>query len=337
MKPATRIRVGILASLALTGLAGCSRSAPESRAPLRKLRVTSSSHLSWGPLLLANEAGYFRQEGLEIEWVHLPRGQEALVALLSGDVDVVPAPLGPALFSAIARGGAARMVAGMNYLPKDGCTYHAVVLGPGLTPANAVRKLHRMDVSPEGGSRYLTSRMLATQGMNVDSLDTVKLPTAVIVHSLETGAIDAAALTEPTVTRASRSGTVWLKAQDVTPGFQWAAISFGDRLLHKDRETGVRFLTAFRRGIELFNAGKTPQNLELLRKATDEDPAILERSCWPAFRADARINLESVLAYQQWAKDQHYLDQIATAAELWDSSFVVASDTALAHRRALHP
>src|SRR5262249_11235196 len=152
-------------------------------------------------------------------------------ALLSGDVDVVPAPLGPALFSAIARGGAARMVAGMNYLPKDGCTYHAVVLGPKLTPATAARGIRKLDVSPEGGSRYLTSRILATQGLNVDSLETVKLPTAVIVHTLETGAIDAAALTEPAVTRASRIGTVWLKAQDYTPDFQWAAISFGDRLL----------------------------------------------------------------------------------------------------------
>lgn len=336
MRP-MRVRFALLAGLACAGLAGCSRSAPESRPPLRKLRVTSSSHLSWGPLMLANEAGYFQQEGLDIEWVHLPRGQEALVALLSGDVDVVPAPLGPALFSAIARGGAARMVAGMNYLPKDGCTYQAVVLGPGLTPANAKRKLHRLDVSPEGGARYLTSRMLATQGMNVDSLDTVKLPTAVVVHSLETGAIDAAALTEPTVTRASKVGTLWLKAQDVTPGFQWAAISFGARLLNRERETGIRFLTAFRRGIELYNAGKTPQNLAMLNKALEEDPAILEHSCWPAFRADGRINLASVLAYQQWAKDQHYLDQIATATQLWDSSFIVASDTALAHRHALRP
>lgn len=334
MNTALRVRLSLCLVL---GLAACSRSAPESRAPLRKLRVTSSAHLSWGPLLLANEAGYFRQEGLEIEWVHLPRGQEALVALLSGDVDVVPAPLQPALFSAIARGGSARMVAGMNYLPKDGCTYAGVVLRPGLTAARATRRIQRLDVSPEGGSRYLTNRSLATQGIGVDTLETVKLPTVVVVHSLETGAIDAAALTEPTLTRAASSGTLWLRAQDATPDFQWAAISFGDRLLHKDRETGVRFLTAFRRGIALFNAGKTPQNLDMLEKAIQEDRAILEHSCWPAFRSDGRINLASVLAYQQWAKEQHFLDQTASVAQLWDSSFVVASDTAVVHRRALLP
>ena len=72
--------------------------------------------------------------------------------------------------------------------------------------------------------------------------------------------------------------------------------------------------------------------LASLEKATGEDQEILTRSCWPAFRADARINLASVLEYQQWARDHRYLDLVATREQLWDSSFVAASDAVLAGR-----
>jgi len=324
-------RTGVLL---LAGFAGCRSSLPEGPPGPRKLTITYTTHLSWGPVMIAKEEGFFSEEGLDVTFVHLPRSEESLVALLSGDVDAVLGPLGPGLFTTIARGGVVRIVAGMNYLARDGCTYHGVVLRPGLTPARAAHRLGRLDVGRDGTSRYLTDRMLAMQGIELDTLDTVKLPTAVIEHSLQTGAVDAADLTEPTLTRASRHGTLWLRSQDATPDFQWATVNFGERLLHKDRETGVRFLVAYRRGIEQFSAGKTAHNLDLLQRATQEDREVLEQSCWPAFRADARVNLESLLGYQQWALKHGYLDRPAAQAQLWDSSFVVASDTAIArHRR----
>jgi len=320
-----------LAQAALVG--ACHRDhASDGPMTRQKIRVVLSPHLSWGPLLLADAEGYFADEGLEVEWVSLLRSEESLVALLSGDVDVVPGPLRPGQFTAAARGGSLRIVAGMNYLARDGCTYQGLVLRPGLSVADAARRLRRVDVSRDGSSRYLAGRMLATQGVDIDRLETIKLPSPVIENALNDGSVDAADVTEPFVTRTSRRGTLWLRSQDATPDFQWAVISFGDRLLHRDREVGVRFLVAFRRGIAQFLQGKTARNLESLRKATQEEPDILAQSCWPAFRADARINLASVLEYQQWARDHRYLDLSATPDQLWDSSFVAATDTALARR-----
>ncbi len=326
------IVTGVLLWAATVG--GCKESPSPQRSPaLRKIRVALSPHLSWGPLMMAKEEGFFSEEGLDVEFISLLRSEESLVALLSGDVDVVPGPLHPGLFSAVTRGGAVRIVGGMNFLARNGCTYHGLVLRPGLSPAQADHRIRRLDASRDGASRYLTSRMLATRGIDIDTLETIKLPSAVTEHSLQTGAVDAAAVTEPFLTRTSRHGVLWLRAQDATPDFQWAVISFGDRLLRRDRDTGVRFLVAFRRGVEQFNSGKTAHNLEVLGRATQEDRGILEQSCWPAFRADARVNLESVLGYQQWAREHRYLDQSATLEQLWDSSFVVASDTAVARHR----
>jgi len=326
-------RVVLGAALMVQLLSGCERAPAEPGSPtLTRVRVILSPHLSWGPLVLAREKGFFAEEGLEVEFVTLLRTEESLVALLGGEVDVLPGPLHPGLLTAIARGADVRIVAGMNHLAREGCTYHAVVLRPGLGPAEAARRLRRVDASRDGSSRYLVSRMLATQGVDIDSLDTVRLPVAVIEHSLNEGSVDAAGLTEPMVTRSLRTASLWLRSQDATPDFQWGVIAFGERLLRREPALGARFLAAYRRGIIQFGQGKTPENVADLVQATGEERETLMQSCWPEFRADARINLASVLEYQQWALDHNYLDRPAAPAQLWDSSLVAASDSILKHR-----
>jgi NitT/TauT family transport system substrate-binding protein len=298
--------------------------------------VIRNKHLTSAPLLLAEDAGYFAEEGLKIEFVDINRGEESLIAMLGGEADVLPAPLHPGLFTAVARGGDIRIIAGLNFLAPD-CTYHAIVLRPGLSPDQAQRRIRKLDASRDGSTRYLAGRMLATRGINIDTLDTIKLPQEVIGHSLGNGSVDAASLSEPLVTRIGGKGTVWLRSHEASPGFQWSVMSFGKKLLREDPEAGVRFLTAYRRGVALFHEGKTPENLERLERLTQEDRKILEASCWPSFPADLRPNMASVLAYQQWALEHDYLDEIATLAQLWDSSFVVASDSAFLRHQALPP
>lgn len=327
----------VVAALLSAGvLAGCGSARPDGAPVVRTLRVIRNSHLTSAPLLLAEEAGYFAEEGLKIEFVDMTRGEESLIALVSGDVDVLPTALHPGLLTAIARGADVRIVAGGNSLGSD-CTYQAITLRPGLTPEQAQRRIRRLHVSQDGSTRYLAGRMLATRGIDIDTLDTIRLPSEVIGHSFANGSLDAAALVEPLLTRIGRKGTIWLRSEDANAGFQWSVVSFGKRLLHDDPEAGVRFLTAFRRGVALIREGKTPENLERLERILKEDRSVLEESCWPAFRADARPNMASVLAYQQWAREHGFLDQIATVAQLFDSSFVVASDSALRRHEANTP
>ena len=319
----------VLASLfSAAALGACRGDQPEAGPALQTLRVVRNMHLNQGPLVLADEAGYFAAEGLKVDWVRITRGEEALVALLSGDVDAIATALHPGLLTAIARGGDVRIVAGLNVLGPE-CTYQAIVLRPGLSPEAAQRGIRKLHGSQDGATRYLAARMLATRGIDIDTLDTIRLPDNVLMQSLADGSVDAASLSEPLVTRIGRKGTIWLRSQDASPGFQWSAISFGKRLLHEHPEIGVRFLTAYRRGVALFQKGRTPENLERLERVLQEDRKILEESCWPTFRLDARPNMASVMDYQEWARKKGWLDQTVPLSQMWDSSFIVASDTAL--------
>jgi hypothetical protein len=119
---------------------------------------------------------------------------------------------------------------------------------------------------------------------------------------------------------------MWLSAQDYLPDHQFSFIMFGRYLLETNRDAGIRFLAAFRRGVAQFSQGKTERNLEILTRETGEERSILEEACWPVMRPSGRIGLPSLLAYQQWAREHGYIDVEATPEQLWDSSFVVASD-----------
>ena len=91
-------------------------------------------------------------------------------------------------------------------------------------------------------------------------------------------------------------------------------------------------MVAYRKGIKRYREGKTTRNLQILTKAMGEDPDLLKSSCWPTVRENSRINLRSLLTFQQWSKAQGFVPQAATPAQLWDSSFVAYADSVLNYR-----
>ena len=52
-----------------------------------KLKVTILPYISYAPLLIAQEEGYFADQGLEIEVVKFSRSPEAIPALVQGRLD----------------------------------------------------------------------------------------------------------------------------------------------------------------------------------------------------------------------------------------------------------
>ena len=315
--------VGALAAAMLTACGANDAPSPEAQPPLPKLRVTYLRHLSWGPLMIAHAEGFFRQEGLDVELVPSLNSEEQLAALVTGRIDVHPGPPHTGLLSAIARGAKLRVVAGQGELAAGGCTYFGIVLRRGFDPARTPIK--RMRMSQSGLTRYAVSRMLAPHGIDVKSIEGVRLPEAVMVSSLERGAIDGLAVTEPTLTRLSKVGRVWIRAEEAAPDLQWGLVTFGERLLTRDRELGVRFLRAYTRGVEQYRQGKTPRNVAIISEGTGESADVVREACWLTFRAGSPINWETLVQFQRWANAEGLMEHTLSREQLWDSTFVTAS------------
>lgn len=290
---------------------------------LRPLRVSFSPHISFGPLMIAQAEGFFRDEGLAVEFVTTMEPEETLVALVTGDIDVRPGTLHTGFLSAIAQGAPIRIVAGLGTLARDGCTYFGIVLRPGLDPSGAP-PVRRLRTSHEGVTRYVTSRMLASRGVSLQGMETLRLPEAVMASSLASGAIDAGAASEPVLPRLAEVGPLWTAAQDAVPDFQWGVVMFGERLLVRERDTGARFLRAYQRGVEQYRLGKTDRNVAIITEGTGDTPERIRQACWLAFTPDARVNWASVADFQDWAKAEGFMEVTVGRDAAVDSAFAAA-------------
>jgi NitT/TauT family transport system substrate-binding protein len=318
------MRRALLSCTLLAAIACRSADAPAAAAARPKLRVLVTPHVSYAPLMIADAEGFFSAEGLDVEIVSGLRAEESVAALVTGDIDVLPGPLRAGLLSAIAQGAKVRIAAGQGELARDRCTNFAVVLRPGLEPSPAT-PITKMRTSQDGATRYVVSRMLAPHGIDVKSIETVRIPEAVMVASLQNGSIDAVAVSEPALTRTSKAGRLWIRAQDAVPDFQWGVLVFGERLLTKDRDAGLRFVRAYERGVTQYRQGKTARNVAIIAKATGESEAITREACWPTFRAGSPIEWQSIDQFQRWANTEHLMERTLARDQVLDSAFVSAS------------
>jgi NitT/TauT family transport system substrate-binding protein len=274
--------------------------------------------------MIANAEGFFRDEGIDLEYVSTMSTQEDLVALVTGDIDVDAGPTHTGVLSAIAQGAKIRIVAGQGYLAKDGCTYYGIVSRPNIRSSSGIK---RVRASQDGLSRFVTSRMLQSQGIDIRQMDVIKLPDAVLARSLQSGSIDAVAASEPGLSRLKGVGKLWLTAEKTLPDFQWGTITFGERLLYRDRDAGLRFLRAYKRGVEQYNQGKTDRNVAIISKETGETPELIRGACWLSFKPGLTVNWKSLDDFQAWANKEGTMEHMLTRDQTMNPSFLTEIDS----------
>jgi ABC-type nitrate/sulfonate/bicarbonate transport system substrate-binding protein len=320
-------RTGLLLGVALLA---CTGSAEQAAKPRDKLRVIIQPFLAHAPLLIAQAESLFARQGLDVEFVEMTRITEAVPLLLSGEIDVLPSSLQPAALNAMARGEKIRIVADRGYLDPQGCTFMAIVIAKTVSPSAAARTVKRISLEKQISMYHIEVKSLEHVGLAPKNLDVVEVPNAPEMDALEKGALDAAFVGEPWLSRnLDRGAHMWIRAQDVLPNLQYGFVIYGPKLLDGDPDIGRRFMIAYRQAVAQYLEGKTPRNVEILVSATRDTPELVQKSCWPAMRADGRIDMANVLEYQAWAESQGYVETPATPAQIWDSSFVTFSDSRL--------
>jgi NitT/TauT family transport system substrate-binding protein len=287
-------------------------------------------YLGFAPFFIAQEEGYFVEQGLEIEFVKLDSAEEAIPLLAGGKLDVLSGTISPGLLNAVARGAAVKIVAGKGYLASTGCAYFAALARRALVadgqldgPIQLQGRPFALD-DPASFDGYATERLLNMMGQTLDGIEIVAVPPPVMPEALEAGTIDFAMAVEPWVTRILQSGhaAVWMPVQQAIPDYQIAFNMYGPTLLEENRDAGRRFTVAYLKAVRQFNQGKTERNLEILAKHTELDKELLLDACWPSFHNDGAINMQGLLEFQEWALEKDYLDSPVTEEQMWDPSFI---------------
>jgi NitT/TauT family transport system substrate-binding protein len=208
-----RARLPLLATAAMlvTTLTGCSllgggdeENASESSGggKLEKstIKVSIMKTTDLAPFHLAVKEGFFKDEGLEVEFVDAPSGGESVSKLVSGEVDIAYASYTPFFLAesqnAAGGKGGVKLVA------------DASSAGPGstmvvATPNSSVKTIQdmagkRVAVTATGTiSDLLTMSTLKTNKVDYKNIKWVPTPFPQTAQALKSGAVDAGFVTEP--------------------------------------------------------------------------------------------------------------------------------------------
>jgi len=308
---------------------GCSTRRPADASGRDHVRAVVMPYLTFMPFHIASEEGYFEAQGLDVEFVRLERIQELMTGLALGEVDVAAGMLTINVLNSVAKGARMRIVAALGHLPADGCSFNAIVARRDLIESGALSDPARLrglrfdaDVLLPYG--YWLDEAVRPYGLTIDDLTIVNLPESAAVEAVRNGSVDVTLMSEPYLSELAGSpeADIWKPTNQMFPGYQISVMMYGPTLLDERPDVGERFATAMLQAIRQYMEGKTPRNLAIVERASGLGPDEVAAACWPAARADGRVDLDGFHGYQAWAVARGYADRELVAAELVDNRFV---------------
>jgi NitT/TauT family transport system substrate-binding protein len=209
----TRLLALLTALGCLLGLANSSVAAPEK--PKVTIAVGGKASLYYLPLTIAEQLGYFRDEGLQVDIIDFAGGAKALQAMMGGSADVVSGGFdhvmvmrarGQNLRAFVLQGGTPAISLGIS--KEKAATYKSPKDLAGM----------KIGVSAPGSSTHaFVNHLLASVGLAPDSVAIVGVgtgPTA--VAAMQAGHVDAIANIEPAMTMLERSGAIKVVVETVS-------------------------------------------------------------------------------------------------------------------------
>ena len=331
MKHSPQLILSVLLIVSVSVMSGCgpARLTQVDSQPV-KVKVLLLPFLSFAPFFIADQEGYFSEQGLEVEFVRLDRGTEAIAAFAQDDLDVYAGAINVGILKAMQTSDI-KIVADKGYFDPAGCTYMTFLARQNefdsgeLDEVSGIRT-KRIDMSVPGNIReYYLDTLLASAGLSQTDIELVVVPDEAAGQALITGGFDLVPITEPWVTQILQAGEIdiWMPAQRVLPGYHFSFIAYSARFLRESPQAGDRFMLAYMKAIKQYAQGKTERNLEIMENATGLDRQVLLDSCWSPIAMDGKIEVDDVLAFQYWALTKGYLDPpLLTGDQIWDPSFV---------------
>jgi NitT/TauT family transport system substrate-binding protein len=314
----------LVASLFALIVLGC-REAEKKPVARAKVKLNINQTLSYSPIMIAMDEGFFADEGIDAELVALD-SNSAVTAAATGKLDVLSVGLRAGVFNLIRKGVPLQVVADRGHSgPRcDADSFIApVALVQEIEAAGGNLRGKRVAMVRGGVAEFLTMRLLARHGLMQKDVVSLQMPQGSSFGSRDE--LDAVRLTsEPTLSLALTDGWAGVVAttESIEPGHQNAMLVYGKRLLHDDPELGRRFMRAYLRGVQRFNEGKTERNVAILSKYTKLSPDVIRRACWITIANDGRIRADSVQPFLDWALEQHYLDGPIAPSQWWNPSYL---------------
>jgi len=301
------------------------------------VHVSSRPALYMAPLYLAQEAGYFSDARLQVEFISVEEFYQNVALLAGGQADVAFGALSASLPSAVSKGAQIRIVAGRRRIT-PGCSDTGAVYGNrsrfprGLARVQDLKELRGRTValnSRSNVSEFYLETLLDKAGLTEDDLRIETIRSSEAVTAAIGGRVDAFLATEQFSAQPISDDPRLIRGVglgDVLPGFQFNHMLYGKNLLGAQREVGQRFSQAFLKGVREFARGTTPKFLDDFARNNGFDVQRARASCRDAETLDGSIDRNSIRLVLDWFAKKGFCPSGMSVEQLIDTGFVHAVD-----------
>ncbi len=303
---------------------------------LTKIKVSILPFLSYAPVFIAQEEGFFAEQGFDVEFVRIDKTSDAMPALAQGQIDVASGFFDVSTLNAIAKGADIRYVSDKGYLDPNGCSASTFVVRKDILEKGTLNDLKnikgmKVALTPASSAEYALDVLLKDTGLTSKDVEILNLPLATRVDGMGNGSIDIAAVSDPWTVRIVNAGygEVWNPWEKLLPNFQFSINMYGPNFLEKNPELGKKYMIAYLKGVRQYNLGKTDRNVEIIAKYTQMKPEEVKQSCWMSMRSDGMIDIAGMSGFQEWATAKGLQVGLVPPEKLLDLSFVQAASQAL--------
>ncbi len=300
----------LVLSAALSIAAASAQTAPA--APRVALKVGAIGAVSDAGIFIAQDKGFFRDEGLDVELVGFKAAPQILPAIATGEVQVSGSAVTPALFNAFARGIGMRLVADKGQVAK-GFGFAAIAIRSDL--ADTVKdfrdlKGRKFAVMGKGvSSTVQLGKALELGGIEPNEVELIELGLPEMIAALGNKAIDGATLLEPFITLATARKVAirWKGMEDFLPFTgQNGVIIYSQKFAEEQPEAANRWMVAYLKGNRAYldavtkGTDRDDINAILARHTAVKDLSLLAKIAPTGFDPNGRLEIKSLEADQDW-------------------------------------
>ncbi|MFT4286879.1 ABC transporter substrate-binding protein [Nocardioides sp.] len=189
----TAAAVSLLAGLALAACGGGSDTVEETESGLVSISVMRPANTGFEPVVLADEQGFFEEQGLEVTFVEASADTSANIPrLLNGEVQFVNGGA-PQAIKAVANGVEVRLITGVQGSTAGAAPTDGLLVPPGSAVTSfADLEGKKIGLSGIGGTTNLVNNILARQaGVDPSAFTYVNLDPSALQEAASSGQVDA--------------------------------------------------------------------------------------------------------------------------------------------------
>jgi NitT/TauT family transport system substrate-binding protein len=312
--------------------------------PRVALKVGALGAVSDTGIFVAQEKGFFKDEGIDVELVSFKAAPQILPAIATGEVQVSGSAVSPALFNAFSRGIGMKLVADKGQAAK-GFGWAAIVIRSDL--ADTIKdfkdlKGRKFGVLGKGvSSTAQLGKALELGGIQPNEVELIELGLPEMVAALGNKAIDGATLLEPFITLATarKVAVRWKGVEDFLPFTgQNGVIIYGQKFAEEQPEVAKRWMVAYLKGVRAYLDAVTKGtdrdgiNAILAKYTAVKDVALLAKMAPTGFDPNGRMEIKSLESDQDWFLKLGLQPARADLAKVIDYRYVDAAVSRLGKR-----